>query len=502
MAVRADGSTDRLSRTTSLPTASSFTMMGWFKISVDRNDYSSFFNYGTGSTKKTLQTNATGTALVTWDGMFEVATGQSLVAGTWAHVAMTFNGSNLVPYVDAVAGGSGGSGSGNPGSPIEIFQSESSEWFNGCVAAVKIYSAVLTAAEIAQEMRQYLPVRTLNLNSFYPCLSVADDQVDFSGAGLTLTVGGTLATEDGPPIPWKSGSGRLVYVAAGGGPTEYTLTAEPGAIAITGTAASLEFGRKVAANAGAVAITGTAASLERGYKVAADAGTYAITGTAAGLRGTFILDAQPGAVSITGTAVNLNRGRSLSADAGSFAVGGTAAGLLFGREVAAVAGSFAVTGTAASLEHGRRLNAESGSFSVTGTDAGLVHEQPGAYTLSAESGSFVLAGTVAGLRATRRVTADAGSYALTGAAASLARGRTVTAVAGSFAVSGTAAGLLAARRLSVEAGSWAVTGTAATLVWSGEDIVVSQVAMRGSYVPEIPVAGSYVPSIGLTGSVS
>jgi hypothetical protein len=216
MAVRADGSTDRLSRTTSLPTASSFTLMAWFKMSVDRNDYSSLLSYGTGSTKKVFQTNGTGTSLVLWDGMFETA-GGSLTVGTWAHAAMTYNGTTLIGYIDGAQVVTGGSGGGNPSTQIEIFQSESGEWFNGCAAAVKIYSAVLTAAEIQDEMRLYLPVRFTNLNSFYPLLTVGDDQVDFSGAGLTLTVGGTLATEDGPPIPWKGRGRRFTLFVGGGG---------------------------------------------------------------------------------------------------------------------------------------------------------------------------------------------------------------------------------------------------------------------------------------------
>ena len=220
MAVRADGSTDRLSRTTSLPTNTGFSMLGWFKISVDRNAYSSFFNYGTGNTKKTLQTDASGVTLVLWEGTFESGTGATLTVGTRYHLAMVHDdgASELRAYVNGVLNITAEVSSGNPGSPIEIFQAESAEWLNGCAAAVKIYSAILTAPEIAQEMWQYIPSRVANLNSWYPLLSIADDQVDYGGGGLTLTVGGTLATEDGPPIPWKGRGRRMVTAAAGDGP--------------------------------------------------------------------------------------------------------------------------------------------------------------------------------------------------------------------------------------------------------------------------------------------
>jgi hypothetical protein len=57
----------------------------------------------------------------------------------------------------------------------------------------------LTASEIQQELRAYVPVRTLNLNSWYPLLT----QTDVAHYGPAWTVGGALTTEDGPPIPWS-----------------------------------------------------------------------------------------------------------------------------------------------------------------------------------------------------------------------------------------------------------------------------------------------------------
>jgi hypothetical protein len=83
------------------------------------------------------------------------------------------------------------------------------EFLNGRAAAIKLYDAVLTPAEIVQEMRQYLPARTANNNGWYPLFTTNDDQTDFSGLGRDWTVGGTLATEDGPPIPWKSGQSKI-----------------------------------------------------------------------------------------------------------------------------------------------------------------------------------------------------------------------------------------------------------------------------------------------------
>src|SRR4029453_3840258 len=73
------------------------------------------------------------------------------------------------------------------------------EWLNGCAAALKVYNVVLTADELKKEMRCYTPVRTDNLNGWYPMLL----HTDLGQYGPAWTAGGTLATENGPPIAWS-----------------------------------------------------------------------------------------------------------------------------------------------------------------------------------------------------------------------------------------------------------------------------------------------------------
>lgn len=203
-----------------------------------------------------------------------------------------------------------------------------------------------------------------------------------------VTVGATQAADDFWAI--------AVAVSEVSG-TSYTLTADAGSFAVTGTDASLEFGRRVSA----------------------DSGAFAITGTDAGLVYTMVVNGTPGEFNITGTDATL----------------------LYNRRLAADAGSFAVTGTDASLEFNRRLSAESGSFAVTGTDATLTYDQPGAYTLTAESGSFGVTGADASLLYGRKLTAEAGSFAMTASDAGLLLHRVLAAAAGAFAWTGTAATL-------------------------------------------------------------
>lgn len=220
MAIRKDASGDTISRTTNLPTITSFTIMGWFKLSVDRNTYSALLSFGTNSSSPyySILTDGSGTDLYVYNSSGLTTTGTSLTVGTWVHAALTVagTGAGQVAFIRNGVATSTHAGSATPTAGIIVIGSTPSDndWLNGCVAAVKIYSAVLTAAEIAKEMQQYLPVRTANLNGFYPMLSTSDDEVDFSGNGNNWTIGGTLATEDGPPIPWKTGRKRVITPAS------------------------------------------------------------------------------------------------------------------------------------------------------------------------------------------------------------------------------------------------------------------------------------------------
>lgn len=88
------------------------------------------------------------------------------------------------------------------------------DYFDGDVAAVKLWSAVLSPTEIAAERFQYSPQRLANLNSWYPLDTLTGQ--DQSGNGNHLTVfGSPTLNADGPPIsggpapPSASGAGRF-----------------------------------------------------------------------------------------------------------------------------------------------------------------------------------------------------------------------------------------------------------------------------------------------------
>lgn len=77
------------------------------------------------------------------------------------------------------------------------------EVFKGNTACVKVWQAVLTQAEFAQEEYHCRPIRTLNLAGSYPNYTQGDGNIDYSGNGFNMTNPGTKpATDTGPPISY------------------------------------------------------------------------------------------------------------------------------------------------------------------------------------------------------------------------------------------------------------------------------------------------------------
>ena len=202
MAVRFDASADKVSRTTNLPPITSFTMMCWVAVKVDRNAYSCFLHAGALSDDKYFMgTDNSGLTLNLFSG--DDNTGTALVLNTWYHIAMTVSGTGAGAFLGYLNGALNITA---PGAVITIAniavgQDGQGEWSSAAYAALKVYSAVLTASEIQQEMRCMLPVRTANLNTWSPLLTHTD-VANYAGTGA-WTVGGTLTTEVGPPIPWS-----------------------------------------------------------------------------------------------------------------------------------------------------------------------------------------------------------------------------------------------------------------------------------------------------------
>jgi concanavalin A-like lectin/glucanase superfamily protein len=210
MAMLWDGSTDRYSRTTSLPPIATFSILAWAYLAVDRNAFTTLFCLGaaTGSTQYKLRTSVDGTTLQVFNGAASIS-GASLALTTWTHLGLTVAGTGSNQALGYVNGAlnitANGSGTVTAAS-LQLGNDPGGDFFNGRLAAVKIYDVALSAIDVQQEMWTYVPLRTANLNSWYPLIdsSAALSATDFSGLGRTWTAAGTLTAADGPPILWSS----------------------------------------------------------------------------------------------------------------------------------------------------------------------------------------------------------------------------------------------------------------------------------------------------------
>lgn len=208
MATSASGA-NGYSRGTSLPGATSWTMMAWIMVTTDT--YGGIFTFG-GASAFGLEYDDVANVINIAQPAGNDAGTTTLSLNTWYHVAWTCSGTGagqLLAYLDGALEATGDGDAAVTATTMRWFDTSFSAALTGRMAAVKIWGAALTAAEIAQERRQYVPIRRTNLNSFYPLLSTATDQDDFGPSSLAATVVGSPANAEGPPIPWKIARRRI-----------------------------------------------------------------------------------------------------------------------------------------------------------------------------------------------------------------------------------------------------------------------------------------------------
>lgn len=212
MAVRFANTNDAYS-STAVP-GSVWTATCWLNLTADTNYYASVlgeFN-GTG-TYRYLSTDTDGTTL-TFFGQNANVVGPNLVVGTWYRLGLVVTVGGTVTLYSSAAGSALATATGSAVSGAAIsFQvggsAFASEFLNGRIAALKVWSAALTVAEIENELGQYQPIRLANLFRYHPLINA--ELVDYAGAGRNFTAGAVAATtEAGPPIRWGPTWPRLI----------------------------------------------------------------------------------------------------------------------------------------------------------------------------------------------------------------------------------------------------------------------------------------------------
>jgi hypothetical protein len=200
--VRFDASADDLLRTTNLPPmggSAAFTVMGWWRLATDKNDFNAFVAFGTDINNCYLvETDIDGTTLESWNNVPPQVNGPALTVGRWYHIAATLSGAAFLVYVD---------GSLAITNAVNTFMANSMfrlgmtgiDWADANFADVRLWAAALTQSEIKLEMQSPAPVRRGGLNAWYRLSSAVTAHVDSSGNNYHLTRAGTLTTEPGPP---------------------------------------------------------------------------------------------------------------------------------------------------------------------------------------------------------------------------------------------------------------------------------------------------------------
>lgn len=226
MAVRIDASGDYLRRTTSLPSDTNSTIAGWAKLVSDRTGQWRYFCCIENAT-----TSASAYRLMGWNSSneFNVEDGSGSTAfsaapsnGDWFYFALVCNGTTTnattgyyIKLDGTVYTAAQSTTSAFTEAVVYLGSDSYDEWNNLSFAHVKIWDAVLTQAELQQEMWSIVPQRYTNLHLWTPLFSHTD-LVDYSGNGRNWTGGGTLTTEDGPPVSWGSPIWVVPFVVAGG----------------------------------------------------------------------------------------------------------------------------------------------------------------------------------------------------------------------------------------------------------------------------------------------
>lgn len=198
----------------------------WVKLAVDLNTYSMILSSddGVGTNYNTLGCGSNGTVfgrLMT--GGDSTAFPQfDLTVGTWAFVGCSHGSAVADAHVWMNAGGTLATSAASDSASAGLFDANTfyigntgvpgAVGINGSIAAVKVWTAALTFAELDAEKDFAAPVRTANLWANYTFQN-GPQTTDESGNGRTLT-GGTGASADasGPPITGSGGGSSPTLV--------------------------------------------------------------------------------------------------------------------------------------------------------------------------------------------------------------------------------------------------------------------------------------------------
>lgn len=200
---------------TGLSLGPAFTITCWSRIAVDRNDYTTLWGLDAGddSSAIALQTGPDGIMQLSSDSGSSQDMVEQTIGDWWCWALTRSSASSAAGTIRVHYGTSPDALTlAQPTSSGEwatestftrMFLGESSwgsEWLNGNLAAVKVWTRALSDQEVADELAYYEPQTTSGLYAawlFWDGPSTADA----SGNGRALSGGSGTSAEPGPGIP-------------------------------------------------------------------------------------------------------------------------------------------------------------------------------------------------------------------------------------------------------------------------------------------------------------
>lgn len=220
MAIRFNAVEDTIVRIVDvLDVNSPYTWMGWIRRAGAGSALQAIFAAGAvGPSYDSLYSGDAGGAqqFTLWVNDVAAENNTNVTLNTWFHVAMVRRSTTALDlYINGVFAFTNTTSIAGRAPTVRMSaggNSDSLEWFNGRVAAEKIWTTTLSADEILQEMQRVAPKRLHDVYGWWAHFPGANERlVDYSGNNREWTTIGSLTDEDGPPIGW--GYGRSGYVS-------------------------------------------------------------------------------------------------------------------------------------------------------------------------------------------------------------------------------------------------------------------------------------------------
>lgn len=225
MSVRFNGSGRYLRRTASLPNEQLFSICGWAKLTVRSSQYQYFasmenatssssqyfvigFNSSGGFEISSSNASAAFASAPSTEAWFFFALTQTTYSGGGNSLKGYWASPGDTTFVSATC-----DGAAFVQAVMYIGNDSYDEWCNIAMANIKIWDAVLTSAELLNEMYSARPVNTTSLHVWSPLFSTGDE-TDYSGTGRNWTSAGTLSSEESPPIEWAAPPVLYPYATA------------------------------------------------------------------------------------------------------------------------------------------------------------------------------------------------------------------------------------------------------------------------------------------------